>query len=53
MKEIINNEDKKNPFTDEKLATLLAKNEYHISRRTVTKYREDLKILSSKYRREL
>ena len=53
MKEIINNEDKKNPFTDEKLATLLAKNEYQISRRTVAKYREDLKILSSKYRREL
>ena len=53
LKEIIEMEDKKQPYTDEKLAELLGKNEYHIARRTVAKYREGLGIETSKYRREL
>ena len=32
---------------------LLGKDEYHIARRTVAKYREELGIETSKYRREL
>ena len=53
LKEIIEMEDKKQPYTDEKLAELLGENEYHIARRTVAKYREGLGIETSKYRREL
>ena len=53
LKEIIEAEDKTSPYTDEKLSQLLGKDEYHIARRTVSKYREDLGIETSKYRREL
>ena len=53
LKEIIEMEDKKQPYTDVKLAELLGENEYHIARRTVAKYREGLGIETSKYRREL
>ena len=33
--------------------TKLGKEEYHIARRTVSKYREELKIPISKFRRKL
>lgn len=53
LKEIIESEDKTTPYTDEKLSQLLGQDEYHIARRTVSKYREELGIETSKYRREL
>ena len=53
LKEIINTEDKKKPYTDEQLSELLGKDEYHIARRTVTKYRESLSIENAKLRRRL
>lgn len=53
LKDIIESEDKTAPYTDEKLSQLLGEDEYHIARRTVSKYREDLGIETSKYRREL
>ena len=53
LKELIKNEDKKSPYTDEKLCNLLGENEYHIARRTVAKYREELGLQTAKYRREL
>ena len=53
LQEIITSEDKNYPFTDEKLASLLGKDDYHIARRTVAKYRENLKIQIAKLRREL
>ena len=53
IKEIIETEDKRQPLTDEKLSLLLGEDEYHIARRTVSKYREELGIETSKYRREL
>ena len=53
LKEIVELEDKRNPFTDEKITELLGEDEYHIARRTVSKYREELGIETSKYRREL
>ena len=53
LQEIIKSEDKINPFTDEKLAELLGKDDYHIARRTVAKYRENLNIQIAKLRREL
>ena len=51
LKEIIGSEDKTKPFTDEQLSELLGKEEYHIARRTVAKYREIMKIPSSAQRR--
>lgn len=53
LKEIISSEDKTNPFTDEQLAELLGKEEYHIARRTVAKYRQNLGIETAKSRRAL
>ncbi len=53
LKELIEHEDKRKPYTDENLCLLLGKNDYHIARRTVAKYRDDLGIETSKYRREL
>ena len=53
LKEIVALEDKSSPFTDEKLSELLGENEYHIARRTVAKYREQLGIKTAKLRREI
>ena len=53
LKDIVDSEDKTAPYTDEKITVLLGEEEYHISRRTVSKYREELGIETSKYRREL
>lgn len=51
--ELINNENKSKPFTDDELADLLGKEEYHIARRTTAKYRETLKIPVSRLRKKL
>ena len=53
LKEIIQTEDKTTPYNDEQLAELLGKDNYHIARRTVAKYREQLGIEIAKLRREL
>lgn len=51
--ELIRQENKIKPLSDLKLADLLsAKHNLKIHRRTVTKYREELKILNSTFRRE-
>jgi RNA polymerase sigma-54 factor len=48
---LIEGEDKKKPLSDQILATLLNQEGYEISRRTVAKYREQLKIPSSSKRK--
>ena len=53
LKHIILNENKEAPFTDEALADILGKDEYHIARRTVSKYRNQLGIKNTKLRRKL
>jgi len=53
LKKIILSEDKFKPFTDEQLTRVLGKEEYHIARRTVAKYREQLGLETAKLRREL
>ena len=53
IKKIIDAEDKKNPLTDKEITSILSKNDYHIARRTVTKYREQIGIQKSKIRRVL
>lgn len=52
LQEIIANEDKQNPFSDEELVKELAKHGIHVARRTITKYRKALRIPSSRQRRE-
>lgn len=48
---IIDNEDKYNPYSDEKIRKLLLSKDIHISRRTVTKYREECYIFNSRQRK--
>ncbi len=53
LQECIDNEDKKKPLTDEKLAKILQEKGYKIARRTVAKYREQLDVLVARLRKEL
>jgi RNA polymerase sigma-54 factor len=52
LKEIVDNEDKSNPLSDDALVSELAKHGIQLARRTVTKYRKALNIPSSRQRRE-
>ncbi len=53
LTECIENEDKKKPLTDDKLAKILKEKSYNIARRTVAKYREQLNIPVARLRKEL
>ena len=53
IKEILESEDVRKPYSDQRLAELLAKGNISIARRTVTKYREMLRIGSSSERKRL
>ena len=53
VREIIAKEDPKKPYSDEKLVQILQGMNIHIARRTVSKYREMMKILSSNERRKI
>ena len=52
VQDIVNAENKKKPLSDEDIAKKLRELGYDIARRTVTKYRKQLNILSSRQRRE-
>lgn len=52
LKNIIDSENKDKPFTDEYLTTKLKEKGYPIARRTVAKYREQLKIPVARLRKE-
>ena len=51
IKKIIHSEDKSNPFSDEKIVGLLSNENIKLARRTVTKYRESLNLMSSSKRK--
>jgi RNA polymerase sigma-54 factor len=53
LKEIIEAEDKFDPFSDQYIAEMLAKDGFPIARRTVQKYREQLSIPVKRLRREI
>jgi len=53
LQECIENEDKRHPVTDEKLALILKEKSYIVARRTVAKYREQLGIPVARMRKEL
>ncbi|NND77264.1 MAG: RNA polymerase factor sigma-54 [Flavobacteriales bacterium] len=53
LQDSIENEDKKKPLTDERLAKVLKEKGYNIARRTVAKYREQLNIPVARLRKQL
>ncbi|WKY45568.1 RNA polymerase factor sigma-54 [Eubacteriaceae bacterium ES2] len=53
IKELISQEDKKKPLSDQKIAELLKAQKIDVARRTVAKYREALNIESSSKRKEV
>lgn len=53
LSEIIENENKRKPLSDEKLKNHLKEKGYNIARRTVAKYREQLNIPVARLRKEL
>lgn len=52
LKELVDNEDKSDPLSDDALVDELAKQGYQLARRTVTKYRKALSIPSSRQRKQ-
>ncbi|MBK9338900.1 MAG: RNA polymerase factor sigma-54 [Lewinellaceae bacterium] len=53
LTDLIKDENKRRPLSDEKLKSLLLKKGYNIARRTVAKYREQLNISVARLRKEL
>ena len=51
LKECVDSEDKKKPYTDDELTEMLAAKGYPIARRTVAKYRQQLNIPVARLRR--
>ena len=51
VKKMIDEEDRTKPLTDEQITTMLQTQGINVTRRTVAKYREDMKIPSTHQRR--
>ncbi|MBN1157918.1 MAG: RNA polymerase factor sigma-54 [Bacteroidales bacterium] len=52
LQDCVDAEDKKHPLTDDRLAEILKEKGYHIARRTIAKYREQLNIPVARMRKE-
>ena len=52
LQEVVDNEDKQSPYSDDDLVKVLKKNGITVARRTVTKYRQKMGIPSSRQRRD-
>lgn len=52
LRELVDDEDKQNPLTDQALQEALQERGYNVARRTVAKYREQLGIPVARLRRE-
>ncbi len=53
LQNIVEKENKRKPYTDDKLAAFLKDKGYNIARRTISKYREQLDIPVARLRKEL
>ncbi len=53
LAEIISNENKRKPLSDQKLTGLLKEKGYNVARRTIAKYRDQLNIPKASLRKEL
>ena len=52
IRQLVHNENPVKPLSDNRLSELLAKENITVARRTVAKYRDQLKILPVKHRRQ-
>ena len=52
LKRVIEGEERRKPFSDDKLAELMKAKGFPVARRTVAKYREQMKIPVARLRRE-
>ena len=52
MRDIIDHEDKKHPFTDAQLEEEMRRRGFQTKRRTIVKYREQMNIPKSSLRRQ-
>jgi len=53
LKEIIESENKKKPYSDDELSEILQSEGIHVARRTIAKYREQLKLPVARLRKEV
>lgn len=53
LRECVDGENKKKPFTDEQLVVEMEKRGYKVARRTIAKYRSQLNIPLARWRKEL
>jgi RNA polymerase sigma-54 factor len=53
LQQVISEEDKKKPLTDDQLAEILKEKGYPIARRTIAKYREQLDIPVARLRKKI
>ncbi len=53
IKEIISSEDPRKPLTDDQIAEILRSQGYNVARRTVAKYREQLRIPTARLRKRI
>jgi len=53
IQDIIDEEDPKSPYTDQQVVEMLEEDGIQIARRTVQKYRDQMGILSSRYRKRV
>lgn len=53
LQELVDNEDKSKPLTDDQLAVQMNKRGYNVARRTIAKYRGQLGIPLARWRKEL
>jgi RNA polymerase sigma-54 factor len=51
ISDLISSEDRHSPLSDQQIAEILRERGLDVARRTVVKYREAMKILSSRQRR--
>ena len=53
IKKTVKNEDDKKPYTDQEIVELLRKEDIIIARRTITKYRKEMRIPPSSKRKRM
>ena len=52
LQELVDNEDKSSPYSDDDLVKELQRHGFKVARRTITKYRKKMNIPSSRQRRD-
>ena len=52
IRELVENENAKKPLSDQKISDILSRENFQIARRTVAKYREQLKIVPARLRQK-